>query len=143
MNVLGKVEFILNENQILISSNKPLDIDQVLIVFQQIEIEDVKKKLKLEHIGIPKGFISVLFEESENIYLAEIFQESKEKKRIISHPSRFDQLTSGALTKLFDIKREEIIDLAPGEWSGKLDKEKSLNIKIKAEITVGDIIGLS
>lgn len=142
MKTIGKVELIINEQFLLISSDEKLSINQVVVVFTPLKNEEIKKKYALDYIGIPKGHINIVDKESENMYLAEVFQQSQEKKKVITQPSAFDQLTAGALIKLFEHPKEEIIDLAPGKWSGILDKESSLNIKIKKEITVGDLVGL-
>ena len=142
MRTIGKVEFIINEQFLLVKSDVELSKNQIVVVFVPLENEEIKVKFGLDYIGIPKGLISIVSKESEIIYLAEVFQQSKEKKRIITQPSSFDKLTAGALKSLFEYKREEVIDLAPGEWSGILDKNVSLNFEVKKEITVGDLVGL-
>jgi len=141
MKIIGKVELIVNNQFLLISSEEQLKADQLVTVFTLLKNEDIKNKYKLDYIGIPKGYISIVLEEKENLYLAEVFQQKEEKKRILSYPSSFDKLSAGVLRSMFEYKKEEVIDLAPGEWSGKLDEETSLNFEVKKEITVGDVVG--
>ena len=143
MQIIGRVEVILNDQYLLISSDEELREGRVLTVYAIVEHEEIKKTFELESVGIHKGYISIIKKESENIYLAEVFQQTEEKRRVITHPSSFEKLTAGALRGMFEVSKEEVINLEPGEWSGKLDKSASLNLKFKAEITEGDVLGTS
>lgn len=142
MKIIGKVEFIINDQYLLISSEEDLSRDQIVIVYTILENEEINKKYNLNSLPIPKGEIAIVMEESEGLYLAEIFQMPEEKKKIISHPSSFDKLVAGGLRSLLEIKKEEIIEMTPGKRSGILDKKVSLNFEYNKEITIGDIVGL-
>lgn len=80
MKTIGQVELIINNQFLLIKSDIELSNDQVVIVFNPLESKDIKEKYGLDYIGIPKGHISIVSKESETIYLAEVFQQSEEKK---------------------------------------------------------------
>jgi len=140
---IGKVELIINEKFLLISSEVELFEGDIVVVFTKVEHEEIREKFHLPYIGIPKGSVTVTSREDEKLYLAELFQYPKETKKVLTVPTSFEKLKAGPFSALLEPKIESIYDSAPGEWSGVLDKRTSLKMKIKMEITVGDLVGRS
>lgn len=143
MRTIGKVELIINEEFLLISSTQELSTNQVITVFEKLENEDIKTKYGLDFLGIPKGDVAVSNKVSDKLYLCIVFREVQEKKRIITHPSPFDKIYAGALQSLFSAVKEEIVETTDSSYSAVLDKKQSLGFVVRKEIGIGDLVGLT
>lgn len=142
MRTIGKVEQIVNEEYLLISSEEELSTNQVITVFDKLENEDIKSKYGLDFLAIPKGEVIVSLKISDKLYLCKVFREVQEKRRIISRPSAYDKIYAGALQALLSSTKEEIIETVDSEWSAALNKGQSLGIVVNKEISIGDMVGM-
>lgn len=140
MNTFGKVEAILNEQLVIISSSLTLTPNEIVTVFSSIDDP------KLQELGCsgpllyPQGELRIVCEQAENRYLAELFRETQTRTRKIVTPSPLARSISGVLAQL-QPETKEITEEIQGEWSAKLNTSQSLNIQIPNVVSVGDLIG--
>ena len=137
MKMLGKIEAILNEKMLLLSSSEVLQIGEPVQVYVLIEDVKLKESGFNDPILIPKGKLRIVNAQKGNKYLAEIFRETKEITRKETVPV---SAYTGLLARIQG-QRIEITEEVPGEWSAEIDKSKSLNMAISKAITIGDLVG--
>lgn len=140
MERIGKVEAILNDQLVLISSNESLSPDEIISVFSVIDDPKLKEIGLLEPIFYPKGELRVLCGQSGDKYLAERFREVKKRTRKEVVPSQFTKSLAGLMAHL-QPETKEITEEIPGEWSVEIDKNQNLNIPISNVLSVGDLVG--
>jgi len=100
MEQIGKVEAILNDQLILISSNEGLSPDEIIGVFSVIDDPKLKEIGLLEPIFYPKGELRVLCRQTGDKYLAERFREVKKRTRREIVPSLFTRNLAGLMAHL-------------------------------------------
>ncbi len=131
---IGKITSIINDQQVLISSETQLYDGQVVYVVEEVSSDLLKKQSGLQTILIPKGQLKIGLQQDEHIYLASTFRETKNKKKVIVRDPFI-----GAFSTVFG-KTEEIITTEYGKWSANVDTSKSLKVDIPKLIAVGDKI---
>lgn len=140
MEQIGKVEAILNDQLILISSNEDLRSDEIISVFSVIDDSKLKEIGLLEPIFYPKGELRVLCRQTGDKFLAERFREVKKRTRKEIVPSAFTKNLAGLMVHLRP-ETKEITEEIPGEWSVEIDKGQNLNISISKTLSIGDLVG--
>ncbi len=139
MNILGKVEVIINEHLTIISSSETLKANEVINVFSlidEITLKDMGYKTPLYY---PKGELYIVCMQEDNKYLAKTFRKKEiSTRKIVSSLSAGSSLT---FLKLLQPETQEITEKIEGPWSAELNKNESLNIDISNIVSVGDLIG--
>ena len=123
MKSIGSIVSILNDSLALVRLDKEIKIDGVLKVFTRVSADSISD-LGLPYLYFPKGEIRITARQSENLYLAERFQQEK-RSLSPTYP--------GLLDSLF-VKE----DVVPGPWSAEFDMASSINISIDKQVKVGD-----
>jgi len=140
METFGRVEAILNEQLLLITSETFLRKDELVTVFQNVPIKEPTKAAGVGEFFYPKGEIRIICPQKDKFYLAERFREIREKTRRITSPSPLAKALGGIATQLQG-ETKEIIEKIPGEWSVNLNENSSLSIEVSNIAEVGDLIG--
>jgi hypothetical protein len=141
MRVFGKVEVILNENAVLISSSEDLAPNEVVNVFSLIESPELKEKGFEKPLIYPKGELVILAQQENKMYLAETFRDTVMKTKTVSVPPKYQwSVFSDYLSQFYPQKKEITLEV-PGPNSAELNKEQSLNVSISKVVSVGDLIG--
>lgn len=139
MELLGEVKVIINDDLILISSDKTLKNNDVVTIFSSIPDNNIEETTGIKYLMFPKGKVAIICNQTEQIYLAKRFRELKEKKKVITEPSPWAKTVAGYLGQLV-AEKYEIVEVY-GPWSAEFDKEKNLNIEIETSIKIGDLVG--
>lgn len=140
MNIFGKVEVILNENIVIISSSEFLSPDEIVNVFSSIDSPKLKEMGYEDPLLYPKGELRILCQQANKMYLAESFRGIEKKTRTVVTPSPFARSLSSFWSQL-QPETKEITMEVPGKRSAELNKEQSLNVPISNVVSVGDLIG--
>ncbi len=140
MKIYGKIEVILNDQLLLLSSKEPLVRDQIVDVFAQFEDPKLREKGHQEPIIYPKGELRILNKQEGDIYLAERFREIHHRTKKIKIPAPWAG-NLGKFLKQLEGETKEIEEEVPGEWSAEFNTEQSLNLSLSKAISVGDLIG--
>lgn len=138
MELLGEVRAIINEELILISSQKNLEPDDVVTVFTNIR-NDKLKETGIDQLVYPKGEIQIVCNQGNDIYLAKKFREKERTEKRVVKPSAVARALTGAFGPL-TAEQIEYVDVY-GPWSSEFDRERSLDIKISKIVTIGDLVG--
>jgi hypothetical protein len=140
MKTLGKVEAILNDYLVLISSTEPLSPDEIVVVYSAIEDPKLREVGYSEPIHYPKGKLQIVYPQKNDLYLAKRFRGTETRTRKVITPSPLSR-SLGNLLFQFQPESKEITEEVPGDWSAELNKEQSLNISITNLVSVGDAVG--
>lgn len=139
METIGKVEAILNNSHILISSSEGLSQNSVVTIVSEIKDDSFGEKLGLDRILFPKGEVKILFHQGGEKYLASVFREEQEKTRIVKSPSPFAKQLMG-VSSFLQGESKEITETVFGPPSAYLNVENSLNISFEKKVSVGDLV---
>ncbi|MBI5748515.1 MAG: hypothetical protein HZA00_05265 [Nitrospinae bacterium] len=140
MNTFGKIEAILNNRLVIISSSESLAPDEVVSVFSVVDNPKLKEIGYANPILYPQGELKIVCQQAENKYLAEPFRKTQKITKKIVTPSAFARSISGVLATL-QPETKEITEEVQGQWSSELNTSQSLNIQIPKVVSVGDLIG--
>jgi hypothetical protein len=127
MESKGTVLAILNDRQLLLRADEPLDVEKKYIVFGRITIPELEKR-GVPHLDLPKGEIHVVADQGNNLYVAERFKVSEQRV-----PYQFPGVEKGLISALV---RTEVA------WSAEYDERESLNFSFDRHIKSGDHIGI-
>jgi hypothetical protein len=127
MTTLGTIAEILSSTVVLIRSDADFDVDDILIVFAEVPVQQFAEKYGLESLQYPKGEVSVLAKQDKGLYLAETFRPTVE--------SHVVEKTPGLLSGLFPT--EVIRKTAPGEPSAIL-AGVTTPVAVSKKVEVGD-----
>jgi hypothetical protein len=140
METFGRVEAILNDQLLLITSEYSLNKGEIVTVFQEVTLKEPERAAGIDKIFYPKGDIRIICFQKDKVYLADRFREIKEKTRRITSPSPLSKALGG-LTAQLQGETKEIIEEIPGRWSINLNESYSLSVQVSNIAEVGDLIG--
>lgn len=142
MNTFGKIEAILNDRLVIITSSESLGPNEIIDVFSSVDDPKLKELGYSEPILYPQGELKIVCKQAANAntYLAERFRETQTKTKKIITPSPFARSMSGLIAQL-QPETKEITEEVQGDWSTKLNTSQSLNIQIPTIVSVGDLVG--
>lgn len=140
MSTFGKIEAILNDRLVMISSSEPLKPDEVITVFSLIEDPRLKEMGYSDTVLYPHGELKVICSQTGNKYLAELFRETQTRTRKIVTPAPFLR-DFGSILGQLQPETKEITEEIHGDWSAKLNIKESLNIQVPDVVSVGDLVG--
>jgi len=140
VSTFGKIEAILNEQLVIISSSEPLNPGDVITVFSLVVDPRLKEMGYSDPILYPHGELKVTCRQTGDRYLAELFRETRTTTKKIVKPAAYFRDFASVLSQLQpDIK--EVTEEVHGDWSAKLNTKESLNIQVPDVVSVGDLIG--
>jgi hypothetical protein len=127
MTALGTIVEILSPTLVLIQSDAEFAVDDVLVVFAEVPVQQLTDKYGLEAIHYPKGEVSIVAKQNKGFYIAETFRPTIESQVVERTPS--------LLSSLFPT--EVIRKRIPGEPSAVLAGVTS-PIAVSQKVEVGD-----
>lgn len=130
MTALGTVVEILSSTLVLIRSDAEFDVDDILVVFAEVPVQQLAEKYGLESVHYPKGEVSVVAKQHKGFYIAETFRPTVESQVV--------EKTPGLLSGLFPT--EVIRKKVPGEPSATL-AGITTPLAVGKKVEVGDKIG--
>lgn len=140
MNTFGKIEAILNDRLVIITSSVSLGPNEIINVFSSVEDPKLKELGYSEPILYPQGELKIVCRQAANKYLAERFRETQTKTKKIITPSPFARSMTGIIAQL-QPETKEITEEVQGEWSTTLNTSQSLDIQVPTTVSVGDLVG--
>lgn len=139
MENIGIVSAILNESHLIVSLNIELSPNEIVEIVSEEQREDLEEKIGLTRLLFPKGQIQILLAQGEGKYLATIFKEEYEKKRVISTPSPFASKLLG-MSSFLEGRTKEVFETKQGPPSALLNTAESLGLDINSRVCVGDLV---
>ena len=141
MKTIGTVIAILSKQYLLIKLLSDIkDVYEegtVLTVFKEIDLSDGKEiDLKISTITFPKGEVSIIQRQKENVYLASTITTVFEKKTVYKNSPIGRGLTLG-LTGFLGLHEEEVTEVAKN-ITAKVDASESMNLDFDKKIQIGD-----
>lgn len=127
MTTLGTIVEILTSTLVLIQSDTEFEVDDVLVVFAEVPVQQLTKKYGLEAIHYPKGEISVIAKQNKGFYIGETFRPTVETQVVERTPSLLGGL----------FPTEVIKKTVPGEPSATL-ASVTTPISVSKKVEVGD-----
>ena len=140
MEIFGRIETILNDQLLLITSECSLNKGEVVTVFQEVTLTEPERAAGIDKFFYPKGDIRIICFQKGKVYLADRFRAIKEKTRRVTSPSPLFKAFGGLAAQLQG-ETKEIIEEIPGRWSINLNESSSLSVKVSTIAEVGDLIG--
>ena len=134
MKSIGEIISILNEDYVLARIDGSVSNGTQVQVYAEVPIETAKNKVGLDKVLIPKGTLTVISKQRDNIYLLAV--QYREVKRTIHTHGNLGLQLSGLASLLGS--NEEVSEKVP--TGAMVDLTQSLNIKINLLIGVGDQI---
>ncbi|MCX6645803.1 MAG: hypothetical protein NTY09_05530 [bacterium] len=140
MVTFGKVQAILDDKYLLISSEQPLNKGELVTVFSQVTDPRLLEKAGIQNIVIPKGELRVVCPQELQVYLVERFREIKREVTRVTVPSRYQHALLGFAAQIAG-ETKEVVQEIPGPWSAEIDQDNLLGINIEMLVQEGDPIG--
>ena len=140
MKTLGRIEAIVNDRLVIVSSSEELNPNDVISVFSTIEDPRLKELGYPDPILYPRGELRILCQQQSGKYLAEPFRETRTKTRTIVGPPPIARSLANALAQL-QPETKEVTEEIEGKWSAKLNTSQSLKINVPDVVSVGDFVG--
>ncbi len=130
MERYGRIAAILNQRQVLLDINTEhqgtLNPGDEITAFSRVA-SDALAELGVEAVFAPKGQLRVTMQQTENLFLAEVFE----------HGGRVEQRPRNAIANL--LFTEEVVIGATR--SAEIEKADSLDVEFPRTLKVGDIVG--
>ncbi len=140
MNIIGKIDAVLNETVVILSSSEPLNTDEIITVFAVISEKKLSEIGCPDPVHIPIGELKITATLGEQKFLAKAFQEEKEVTRKIYSSPQLLRGLAGAFAQL-EPEVKEVREILKKDWSAVLNESESLGIDIPQQISVGDAVG--
>jgi hypothetical protein len=140
VSTFGKVEAILNDRLVMISSSEPLNPGDVITVFSLVVDPRLTEMGHSDTVLCPHGELKVICRQRGDKYLAELFRETRTTTKKVVKPAPYFRSFVSVLSQL-QPEIKEVTEEIQGDWSAKLNTKESLNIQVPDVVSVGDLIG--
>ena len=141
MQILGKIETILNNQLVIISSSESFRPKEIVSVFSIIDNPKLRELGYAEPIYYPEGQLKIVCQHSGDKYLAEVFQETIVRIKKITKPPQVLQRSMVSVFNKMQPEFQEISEEIKGALSAELNEKQSLNIQLAKKISLGDLVG--